>query len=400
MPYIHIYPQPPVERREWIRLSARIERPGGVSQDLWFDVANKWASCICASADAWAIATFFLAARERAELHVHGTVSPTLLRNLEEVSLMWSLWHPGKYFPISLAANHEFEAVSSHPHDAVSCFSGGVDGAFTAYRHHQGICGRQRRHLTAGLLVQGFDIAVEQEEQFTRAALGAAKSLHSLELPLIKMRTNLRELGIEWVDGFGAAMAASLAMLKGRFGAGLIGSDERYDFVAPRGSTPLVDPLFSTAGFRVVHDGAGFSRTQKVQVISAWAESVENLRVCWEGNRPGGNCGRCEKCLRTILNFRAVGAGLPSCFDRDATERDIEGMPVRSHLQLNELVSIFDEAGKNGLRAEPWVRALARRISRARRGPTITQKLRSRLALRNRLRAFNESFHGRKPCAS
>ena len=158
--------------------------------------------------------------------------------------------------------------------------------------------------------------------------------------------------------------------------------------------------LFSTDGFRVVHDGAGFSRTQKVQVISAWPAGVENLRVCWEGNRPGGNCGRCEKCLRTMLNFRAVGAGLPSCFDRDATERDIEGMPVRSHLQLNELVGIFEEAGKNGLCGESWVKALARRIARARRGPSITQKLRSRLALGTRLRAFNESFKGRKLCAS
>lgn len=400
MQKIHVWPQQPVEREEWIRLSARVERPGGVSQELWFDVASEWESCLCASADAFAIATFFLAAMERAELHVHGTVSPTLLRNLEEVSLMWSLWKPARYVPLSLVADWESEAIPSHPQDAVSCFSGGVDGAFTAYRHHQGLCGRQRRHLTAGLLVQGFDIALDQQEQFTRAALGAGKSLQSLELPLVRMRTNLRELGVEWVDGFGAAMAASLSILKGRFGTGLIGSDERYDFVAPRGSTPLVDPLFSTDRFRVVHDGAGFSRTQKVQVISAWPAGVENLRVCWEGNRPGGNCGHCEKCIRTILNFRAAGAGLPSCFDRDATKGDIEGMPVRSHLQLNELVGIFEEAGKNGLCGESWVKALARRIARARRGPSITQKLRSRLALGTRLRAFNESLKGRKLCAS
>lgn len=228
---IHVWPQQPAEREAWVRLSAWVERAGEVSKELWFEVAGEWKSCICASADAFAIATFFLAAKERAELHVHGTVSPTLLRNLEEISLMWSLWKPGQYAPISLAADFESEAIPSHPQDTISCFSGGVDGAFTAYRHHQGLCGRQRRHLTAGLLVQGFDIALDQPEQFACAAIGAGKSLQSLELPLVRMRTNLRELGVEWVTGFGAAMAASLSILKGHFGAGLIGSDERYDFV-------------------------------------------------------------------------------------------------------------------------------------------------------------------------
>jgi hypothetical protein len=400
MRHIHVWPEAPTAHQDWIRLSARIERPGGLSDVLWFDVAPEWQASIAASSDAFAIATFFLGGLERADVHLHGSVSPSLLRNLEEVSLMWSLWRPGKYKPITLTADTEAEESPAQPHQAVACFSGGVDGSFTAYRHAKGLCGRQRRNLAAGLLVQGFDIRLDQTEEFARASLGAEKSLRSLALPLVRMRTNFRQLGLDWVDLFGAAMAASLSILKGRFGAGLIGSDERYDFFAARGSTPLVDPLFSSEAFRIVHDGAGFTRTQKVAMLSQWDEGVANLRVCWEGADPSRNCGRCEKCVRTIMNFRAVGAGLPGCFDRDAADEDIARMPVRSEIQLNELVAILEEVERNGRQGESWVRVLVERIARSRRGPSLAQRVRTRVALRTRLKAWQQAIRPEASCAS
>ena len=355
---------------------------------------------LSSSSDALAIATFLLGARHGADVRVHGTVSPSLLRHLEEVSRMWSLWRPGKYAAIGLSADVEAEATSSHPDEAVACFSGGVDGSFTAYRHSQGRCGRQRRNVKAGLLVHGFDIALDDPARFARACEGAARSLRSIGLELIGIRTNLRALGVDWEDGFGAAMAASLSLLKGRFGKGLLGSDERYDYVTPRGSTPLVDPLFSTEAFRVIHDGAGFSRTQKVQLLSEWPEGVANLRVCWEGTGPSHNCGRCEKCIRTILNFRAVEAGLPACFPGDVTNDDIARMPVRGPGQLNELVGILEEARRRGRGGDSWVKAVERRITLARRGPSHIQRLRSRLALRTRWQSLGFNQEARTVCAS
>lgn len=400
MRIIHVRPAPPSEMGDWIRFAARLERPDLPPQDLWFDVPKAWAPSVSTSADAFAIATFFLGGIDRAPLHIHGTVSPSLLRNLEEVSLMWSLWRPGKYAPTSLTADLETEAPPGETEEAIACFSGGVDGSFTAYRHSQGLCGRQRRKLGAGLLIQGCDIRLDEPEQFSRASLQAQKSLADLQLPLVNMRTNVREIGVDWEEGFGSVMAAALSLLKGRFRQGLVGSCSRYDFFQPYGSTPLVDPLFSSDNFRVIHDGGGFSRTQKVRVVNQWAVGAANLRVCWAGADPSRNCGRCEKCIRTILNFRAVGAGLPSCFKSDVSDEDIASMRVPSDAHLNELLDVLEEAKKSGLQDEQWVVVLARRIARARRGPSLAQRWKASLSPRTRLRTLYRHLKGKEACAS
>ena len=400
MQTINIWPQPRSSRNDAVRLSARVEIPGEKSHELWFEVAQEWEASLSTSADAFAIATLMLAASRKADLHVHGTVSPSLLRNLEEISLIWSLWKPDRYSPIKVTAESETEETPTHPDEAISCFSGGVDGSFTAFRHAKDLCGRQRRNLTAGLLVHGFDMAIDEMGQFERACAGAEKSLRSLNLPLVRMRTNLRQLGINWEDSSGSAMAASLSFMKGRFGIGLMGSTETYDFWSPFGSTPLIDPMFSSDTFRLVHDGAGFARNQKVQLVSQWAAGMQNLRVCWEGSDPSRNCGRCEKCVRTILNFRVVGAGLPDCFDSDVADAAIARVPIRNAVQMNEFVGILQEAHIRGLRDEPWVQILDRRIARARRGPSLTQRVKARLALRTRLKALQHHLRKEGSCAS
>ena len=59
----------------------------------------------------------------------------------------------------------------------------------------------------------------------------------------------------------------------------------------------------------VAQPGGGSTRTEKVATIGALAAVRDHIRVCWEGDRHGRNCGRCEKCVRTKLNFLAAGYG-------------------------------------------------------------------------------------------
>ncbi len=112
--------------------------------------------------------------------------------------------------------------------------------------------------------------------------------------------------------------------LQGGYSEGLIPSSLPYHaLVLPWGSNPLTDPLLSIRTFAIVHDGAAFTRAEKVKQIAHWRQALQNLRVCWEGDRKDGNCGHCEKCIQTILNFRAVGLGLPPCFDQDVADEEI-----------------------------------------------------------------------------
>jgi hypothetical protein len=73
------------------------------------------------------------------------------------------------------------------------------------------------------------------------------------------------------------------------------------------GSHPALDVNFSSQRLTIVHDGARFSRLDKVRELAAWPTALANLRVCTENPATGLNCGECEKCIRTRLELLAAG---------------------------------------------------------------------------------------------
>jgi hypothetical protein len=219
-------------------------------------------------------------------------------------------------------------------------------------------CGRWQRNIQAGLMVHGFDIPLEQEQIFNRAAQKSKVILASLGVELIPIKTNFRELAQDWEDAFGTGIASCLMLLQGCYTAGLIGSSDPYHALnLPYGSNPITDPLLSSQAFQIICDGANFTRLQKVQAIANWQEALANLRVCWQGSQADKNCGQCEKCIRTILNFRVLGLGLPPCFEQDVTDQQILGIQGLNKAQLIELEPIL-EAAKAADISDSWVKAL------------------------------------------
>jgi hypothetical protein len=73
------------------------------------------------------------------------------------------------------------------------------------------------------------------------------------------------------------------------------------------GSHPALDGLFSSQRIAIIHDGGRFSRLEKVRDLANWPAALEALRVCPARLEDGGNCGKCEKCLRTRLELLAAG---------------------------------------------------------------------------------------------
>ncbi|WP_460463814.1 hypothetical protein [Arthrobacter pigmenti] len=231
-----------------------------------------------------------------------------------------------------------------------------MDASFTVMRHRETSVIRDR--LSAALFVHGFDIPLAHTEAFAGAKHRGEKMLAGTGIESLGVRTNLRELNQTWEDVSGLAVASCLALFQNRFGVGLIGSTESYDeLVIPWASSPITDHLFSTGSLEVIHDGAGYSRTEKVRALAQWPEAMEYLRVCWSGKDRSRNCGRCEKCIRTYLNFRSIGVEYVPCFEHQPTSRDIRKTMVYGSVPLNELKSISAYARKNGIKAE-WVDAL------------------------------------------
>jgi hypothetical protein len=240
-------------------------------------------------------------------------------------------------------------------------------------------------------MVHGFDIPLAQQEVFERAAEKSSAMLASLGVELIAMATNFRELGQDWEDVFGAAVASTLMLLRGGYTVGLLPSSYTYQSLfLPWGSNPLTDPLLSSNGFQIIHDGTAFKRIEKIQELTHFPAALQGLRVCWEGEQLDRNCGQCEKCIRTILGFRVMGIGLPSCFDRDVTNQQILDIQTSKKSQVTYFEEILHLAMAAGI-TDSWVSALEQCVEHNQRlvnskQNSVTQTKQRPLALRDRLR--------------
>ena len=301
------------------------------------------------------LSTVFYAMRLGKRIHINGPVSSILLRNIEEFQEAWALWRP-MYKTIKVTAESETDEPFRE-RTGVFAFSGGVDSMFALARHHAGV-GRRTVKPMVGCLVHGFDIALDQQSAFDVAEQSAREALRHFDIPLAVVRTNWTDvLCGEWTNEFGAALAACLNQFSGAVGFGVMGADEDYAHLSfPWGSNPATNPFLS-GSFDIVTGGGGFTRSERVKFIAKDNNLARSLRVCWEGERTGTNCGKCEKCIRTKLNFMANGLE-PVCFsDGLPSLKDIVTINARGAVQRAYLREIISTARRNGIK-ERWVNFL------------------------------------------
>lgn len=331
------------------------------------------------------VTVLMLAMQNGADIHVKGSVSPTLLNGLETLQQVWRRWRPQLYNTVDIRADEESE-VSPLPGErpGVFAFSGGVDASFTFFRHLAGAAGRNNCTPGAAMLVHGMDIPLEREDFFTDAATRAERMLAGTGTPLIRFRTNTRALGVDWEDSFGLQLFSCFLALQPGFSFGVKGSEEPFESLAlPWGSSPLTDLHCSTASMQMVHDGCDFDRTEKVDWLCKNTSIKDDLRVCWAGANLGSNCGQCEKCVRTMLNFWAKGNPIPSAFPNPLLAEGVSQITISNAPQLAEFQSVYNHAQRQHDANDPIVRALKRLLMRT--------KLRLQL---KKVSAFSRKFIG------
>ena len=359
--------------------SATLEFPSGDRRTLWYKVPGEHAASLHPTCDPFVVGTVYLLMQAGHDVRVHGQVSRSLLRSLVEFQAAWVSWVPGLH-NVQIRADREAEAeMPALRKGALVAYSGGVDSCFTAFRHARGVGLRFPHRLAAGVMVHGFDIPLDEPETFKSAVERSRRMLASLGLDLIPIATNYRALVADWSHSFAAALSSCMMLLGARFAEGLIGQGLTYsDFHLLReGSNPLTDPMLSSSSFRIVPDGGAFSRADKILAMSEWKEFLEGVRVCWAGPQKDRNCCVCEKCIRNILTFRALGLGLPPCFEHDVTDRQIRelqpGGGALPSIRYAELGKLAKTRGVEG----PWIRALDRRLAAVSRlrGSVLLQRL-------------------------
>jgi hypothetical protein len=360
----HLWLEEPVESEDSITLSTIIESPKRGRSRLWYRIPNEFSGFIGSGGDPFVIGNIFLIMGEAADCEVHAHVSTSLLKNLTEFQSAWASWRPDKYRQVEITSESEGEDPANvEPGPAVAAFTGGVDSCFTMYRHRMGLCDRRwQRDLEAGLLVHGFDIPLEQEEAFERAAARTRQTLASVGARLITMATNLQSLNIDWDDTHIAGVASCLMLLKGRYSEGLVPSGHSYrELPIPCwGSNPVTDHLLSSYGFRIVHDGAGVKRNNKIRTLANWSEGFENLRICYSAERRDENCGQCMKCSFLTLGLRIAGIPMPASLP-ELSDNALSKLTVSHQRQVSAYQSILRSANKAGIR-DSWVSVLSQRV--------------------------------------
>jgi hypothetical protein len=280
----------------------------------------------------------------------------------------WSLWLPSVYRPIAITPNQVVDDyIGPSPDNAIAGFSGGVDSVFTVLRHATQQLGELSYPLRDRvLMVHGFDVPLHKPTDFEALKSRVVPLLNSLSLRLNTVRTNLKELALQnWEDSFAAQLASCLHNFSHESRYGLIASSEPYsDLVLPWGSNPCTDHLLSGCDMQTVHDGAGYSRTEKVALIATNPTAASVLKVCWVGEDTHRNCGECEKCIRTQLNFLAVGCSNPPCFDAPLRIEGIWKIRPVNAAQRKELESIVSYAKARNISGE-WLAALENTLATA-----------------------------------
>ncbi|MCF8052786.1 MAG: hypothetical protein K9L59_16210 [Desulfobacterales bacterium] len=247
---------------------------------------------------------------------VDGSICPYLLEGLETVMALMQLWSGGAMQPLLIEPAGGDPPPEAEAPRAGMLLSGGIDSLaalrLATLRYGAGHPARPRD----ALLVHGFDIGgvVERGAKypvFERAKNAMAPVADEAGMEMIPVYTNLRHLCDDrdlWLNFFFGAVLAAVAHAFGRR-MDLVYIASSYDLahLHPCGSHPLLDPAFSSFGLRICHRDTALSRMEKLKIVSQWRTALDNLRVCLANVSDRLNCGRCEKCVRTMTGLAALG---------------------------------------------------------------------------------------------
>lgn len=274
-------------------LSARVE-----GERLWFripadrDVALRgepFISCLVVPA---------MARGEALELPDSLPVCPVFLDGVRQYMDVVRWWGPllgTDLVPVPIRAT---ESSSPPCNDRVAFFSGGVDGLYTMLEAQD--------RLDAVVFSHGVDFQLDSELAHDAIERNRAW-LASHDMPLWTMSSNARFIGHHFGIGWNVHNGACLAGFGHALGVEriLIAAGHAWLDCIGAGSHLLSDPLLSSAATTVEHHGFGPMRWEKLARIADEPGVLGLLRVCWQDR--GYNCGRCEKCRRTMLLLHLLG---------------------------------------------------------------------------------------------
>ena len=354
--------QPAVESvaadRDRIRLCAPVtySTAGLPSETYWFEVPATLEDDLSQNGNPWLAALLPLAATLGEPLEWEVPVDRPLLDGAREVLRIWRAWY-GQTQVVPLNGPIAERPGFPPPSRTSAFLSGGVDSFFTALDHGDGDGREERGAIDEFLFVGGLDLRLDASDAIARVRRSLVQVSDALGRPLVFVRTNFREIETQWnryvnwsLWGHGAVLASIPLALGKRYGRALIAASNIYTVPVPWGSHPFVDTLFSSWTLRVRDDGAAHDRTEKVRAIAGSPLVRAHLRVCFKST-DGANCGRCQKCLITMLTLDTlVGLSVCPTFPGPLDHGHVRGLDVDKPWQKRHLRRLREVAVEKGRR--------------------------------------------------
>ena len=254
---------------------------------------------------------------------IDAPLCPMLSEGLLLVHAWWARWGglPARAPRIESTRPHH-RGHRDLPKRGLSFLSGGVDSLHLLLRNRRMFRPGDPAYVQDALFVHGFDIGKRRRSPDHGRAERAFDALGPLaaemDVRLLRGYTDLRHLPSApdfWnlrhsgaaMAGFGHFAAAGPAFIH-------MGGPTDIASLWPFGLHPAVDSNYSSQRVTIIHDGARFSRLDKVRDLTQWPAALDALRVCPANVGDSLNCGECTKCLQTRLELLAAGCDWCAAF--------------------------------------------------------------------------------------
>ncbi len=324
-----------------LRASAAIEwedtpRP---SRRLAFSAKGALASAFEPAPEAFVLSTALAANRagER-RLRVEARLCSVFADGLRGAFALLDSWYGGSRVAMTIEAAGGFRARARGAPVAAMFLSGGVDSLHMLRLNRRAIPRRHPESFRVAIHAPSFgytgDAGDREARNLRERASHSVEQIaaeENLDLAVVSLPSHLLDPERRFFTGESHAslLAATAHLFPGALrSASIAASANLRGHPGPWGSHPLLDPLYGSGAVAIRHTGHEFSRLEKVRDLSNWDLAMATLIVCNESPLPPGvtNCGRCEKCVRTLCELLAAGS-----LERVSTfpVRDISAESVR-----------------------------------------------------------------------
>lgn len=266
------------------------------------------------------------------DLSIEGSISEALYEGMMQTMEIMVSWDIGLK-RINIHAE-KIMKDDVEPARVASFFSGGVDSFYTYLKHKSDAIDR----ISHFVLIHGTDIDLDNSRLWTAVRNNVRDIAKIEDIGLIDVETNIQLilepiLSPEISHG-GTLAAVALCLRSGIKKIYIPASWSSEDMLLPWGSHPDIDKNWSTETLLFEHDGFESNRVNKVlRFVGQSPLALEHLRVCFMNVKNTYNCGKCEKCLRTMMNLYAVG-------------RLSEAKTFPQQLEPGQIVEVIRENGK------------------------------------------------------